>query len=83
MPITINEDTPVLTPTLPDGIAACLFDIDGVLTQTAKVHAAAWKETFDAFLGERSRQTGEPLRPFAIASDYPAYVDGKLWREVE
>ena len=63
---------------LPEGIAACLFDLDGVLTQTAKVHAAAWKEMFDAFLLDRSRQTGEPFRPFEIATDYAEYVDGKL-----
>jgi beta-phosphoglucomutase family hydrolase len=63
---------------MPETIAACLFDLDGVLTQTAKVHAAAWKEMFDAFLLERSRQTGEPFRPFEIATDYAAYVDGKL-----
>ncbi|MGD9894325.1 MAG: HAD family hydrolase [Dehalococcoidia bacterium] len=67
-----------LVPKLPDGIAACLFDLDGVLTQTAKVHAAAWKEMFDAFLRDRSRQTGEPFRPFEIATDYVEYVDGKL-----
>jgi beta-phosphoglucomutase family hydrolase len=65
-------------PTLPEGIAACLFDLDGVLTQTAKVHAAAWKEMFDAFLLERSTETGEPFVPFEIASDYTLYVDGKL-----
>jgi beta-phosphoglucomutase family hydrolase len=63
---------------LPEGIAACLFDLDGVLTQTAKVHAAAWKRMFDAFLLDRSRQTGEPFRPFEIATDYSEYVDGKL-----
>ena len=63
---------------LPEGIAACLFDLDGVLTQTAKVHAAAWKQMFDAFLLDRSRQTGEPFRPFEIARDYAEYVDGKL-----
>jgi beta-phosphoglucomutase family hydrolase len=63
---------------LPDGIVACLFDLDGVLTQTATVHAAAWKEMFDAFLRERSGQTGEPFRPFEVAADYHAYVDGKL-----
>jgi len=63
---------------LPAGIAACLFDLDGVLTQTAKVHAAAWKEMFDAFLRDRSRRTGEPFRPFEITSDYARYVDGKL-----
>jgi beta-phosphoglucomutase family hydrolase len=63
---------------LPDHITACLFDLDGVLTQTAKVHAAAWKEMFDAFLYERSLQTGEPFKPFEIAPDYTLYVDGKL-----
>jgi beta-phosphoglucomutase family hydrolase len=63
---------------LPDGITACLFDLDGVLTQTAKVHAAAWQEMFDAFLRARATQLGEPFKPFDIASDYPAYVDGKL-----
>ncbi len=67
-----------LVPVLPDRIAACLFDLDGVLTQTASVHAAAWKEIFDAFLQERSRLTDEPFRPFEVGSDYTAYVDGKL-----
>jgi beta-phosphoglucomutase family hydrolase len=63
---------------VPDGITACLFDLDGVLTQTAKVHAAAWKQMFDAYLRERSAETGEPFRPFDLSSDYPDYVDGKL-----
>src|ERR671910_3769753 len=63
---------------LPNGVRACLFDLDGVLTQTAKVHAAAWKEMFDAFLRERSERTGELFRPFKIATDYATYVDGKL-----
>lgn len=65
-------------PALPNGITACLFDLDGVLTETAKVHAAAWKEMFDAFLRDRSRQTGEPFRPFEIATDYVEFVDGRL-----
>jgi beta-phosphoglucomutase family hydrolase len=65
-------------PRLPDEITAYLFDLDGVLTQTAKVHAAAWKETFDGFLRERARAAGEPYRPFALPGDYAAYVDGKL-----
>ncbi len=65
-------------PVLPDGITACLFDLDGVLTETAKVHAAAWKEMFDAFLLDRSKQTGEPFRPFEISTDYAQYVDGRL-----
>jgi len=63
---------------LPAGISACLFDLDGVITQTAKVHAAAWKAMFDAFLLERSQRNGEPFRPFDLSTDYREYVDGKL-----
>lgn len=63
---------------VPAGIEACLFDLDGVLTDTAAVHAAAWKEMFDAFLLERSRRSGEPFRPFELPGDYVAHVDGKL-----
>jgi beta-phosphoglucomutase family hydrolase len=62
---------------LPAGIRACLFDLDGVLTQTAKVHAAAWKEMFDAFLRRRALRTGEELRLFDPVHDYDEYVDGK------
>ena len=62
---------------LPSGIRACLFDLDGVLTQTARVHAQAWKEMFDAFLRERSERTGEAFVPFDAVADYSAYVDGK------
>ena len=62
---------------LPDEIRACLFDLDGVLTQTATVHAAAWKETFDAYLAERARRTGEPFVPFDAVHDYDLYVDGR------
>ena len=62
---------------LPDGIRGCLFDLDGVLTQTAKVHDAAWKEMFDDYLRERSRRTGEPFVPFDPVADYDDYVDGK------
>jgi beta-phosphoglucomutase family hydrolase len=62
---------------LPDGIRGCLFDLDGVLTQTAKVHDAAWKEMFDDFLRERARQTGQPFVPFDPVRDYDEYVDGK------
>jgi len=54
-----------------------LFDLDGVLTQTAKVHDAAWKEMFDAFLRQRAQQTGEPFVPFDPVADYDEYVDGK------
>jgi beta-phosphoglucomutase family hydrolase len=62
---------------LPNAIRACLFDLDGVLTQTAKVHAAAWKEMFDAFLRKRAAQTGESFEPFDPVADYDEHVDGK------
>jgi beta-phosphoglucomutase family hydrolase len=62
---------------LPDRVRACLFDLDGVLTQTAKVHAAAWKEMFDAFLHARAARTGEPFVAFDAVADYDEYVDGK------
>ena len=62
---------------LPDGVRACLFDLDGVLTDTATVHAAAWKETFDAFLRRRAERTGDPFVPFDPVADYDRYVDGK------
>lgn len=62
---------------LPDGIRACLFDLDGVLTQTAKVHAAAWKQMFDAYLRERAEREGGELQPFDARDDYDQYVDGK------
>jgi beta-phosphoglucomutase family hydrolase len=58
---------------LPDGVKALLFDLDGVLTQTAKVHAAAWKEMFDAYLRERDGDGFSEFTPH----DYDAYVDGK------
>jgi beta-phosphoglucomutase family hydrolase len=62
---------------LPDGITTCLFDLDGVLTQTAKVHAQAWKEMFDGFLRERAERTGQPFEEFDRPTDYDEYVDGK------
>ena len=62
---------------LPDGIRACLFDLDGVLTDTARIHAAAWKEMFDGYLRDRARRLGESFVPFDIAVDYVRYVDGK------
>ena len=62
---------------LPDGITACLFDLDGVLTQTAKVHAAAWKEMFDDVPARARRAHGEPFVPFDAVDDYDEYVDGK------
>ena len=62
---------------LPASVKVCLFDLDGVLTQTAKVHAAAWKEMFDDFLRRWSQERGEPFVPFDKVSDYDDYVDGK------
>jgi beta-phosphoglucomutase family hydrolase len=62
---------------LSDSVQACLFDLDGVLTETAKVHAAAWKEMFDAYLRARAAQTGEDFVPFDVKEDYDSYVDGK------
>jgi beta-phosphoglucomutase family hydrolase len=62
---------------LPDGIEACLFDLDGVLTKTAKVHAAAWKEMFDDYLRERADRTGDRFVPFDAGADYDEYVDGR------
>jgi beta-phosphoglucomutase family hydrolase len=59
---------------LPDDVRACLFDLDGVLTNTAAVHAAAWKHTFDEFLRQRD---GAGFRPFDKLVDYDDYVDGK------
>ena len=62
---------------LPDGVTACLFDLDGVLTDTASVHGAAWKEMFDAFLRVRAERDGTPFVPFDPRHDYEEYVDGK------
>jgi beta-phosphoglucomutase family hydrolase len=62
---------------LPDGVRACLFDMDGVVTQTAVVHAAAWKEMFDDFLREHAARTGTEFVPFDPVAEYDAYVDGK------
>jgi beta-phosphoglucomutase family hydrolase len=62
---------------LPADIHALLFDLDGVLTQTAKVHAAAWKETFDEFLRKRAQESGSEFVPFDKVADYDEYVDGK------
>jgi beta-phosphoglucomutase family hydrolase len=59
---------------LPKDIAACLFDLDGVITKTAVVHAAAWKRTFDEFLRRRG---GDGYRPFDDHADYDEYVDGR------
>ncbi|WP_031101693.1 MULTISPECIES: HAD family hydrolase [unclassified Streptomyces] len=59
---------------LPGAIRACLFDLDGVITDTAAVHAATWKETFDALLRQ---QEGDKFRPFTLETDYRELVDGR------
>jgi beta-phosphoglucomutase family hydrolase len=61
---------------LPPEVRACLFDLDGVLTRTASVHAGAWKQMFDEYLTERAARTGERFRPFE-PGDYDRYVDGR------
>ena len=56
---------------------AVLFDLDGVITATASVHAAAWKQMFDEYLAERAEKTGTPFVSFEIEGDYKPYVDGR------
>jgi beta-phosphoglucomutase family hydrolase len=62
---------------LPEKVHACLFDLDGVLTDTASVHTKAWKAMFDAYLSRRAKSIGEKFVPFDEAADYRQYVDGK------
>ncbi|MGP3921753.1 HAD family hydrolase [Streptomyces sp. 8N616] len=62
---------------LPEHVHTCLFDLDGVLTRTAEVHAAAWKEMFDAYLRQRADREGAPFVPFDAVRDYDEYVDGR------
>jgi beta-phosphoglucomutase family hydrolase len=62
---------------LPSTVAACLFDLDGVLTQTARVHDAAWTEMFDAYLRSVADRGGAPFVPFDPVQDYNRYVDGR------
>ena len=60
-----------------DDFDAVLFDLDGVLTATAKVHAVSWKKMFDEFLSRRAKENNESFIPFEIETDYKHYVDGK------
>ena len=60
-----------------DRYDAVLLDLDGVITDTANLHAACWKQMFDEHLRKRAAQSGEAFRPFDLASDYRLYVDGK------
>jgi beta-phosphoglucomutase-like phosphatase (HAD superfamily) len=75
--------TPRATPRtlgLPDGVRACLFDLDGVLTGSAEIHAAAWRESLNDFLARRLERSGErfgPYRPFSARRDYYRYLHGK------
>ncbi|MFI5783305.1 HAD family hydrolase [Nocardia sp. NPDC051570] len=62
---------------LPASISACLFDLDGVLTDTARAHASAWKQMFDAYLRTRAERGDAPFVAFDLLGDYDAYVDGK------
>ena len=62
---------------LPERVHVCLFDLDGVLTDTASVHRKAWKEMFDAYLNARAQSSGDRFVPFDIDTDYRTYVDGK------
>jgi beta-phosphoglucomutase family hydrolase len=62
---------------LPDTVRACLFDLDGVLTDTASVHKKAWKDMFDSYLRDRAQRTGDRFVPFDIDADYLTYIDGK------
>ena len=62
---------------LPDHVRTCLFDLDGVLTRTAKVHAAAWKEMFDDYLRQRAERERVLFVPFDAVHDYDEYVDGR------
>ncbi|HYK18865.1 MAG TPA: hypothetical protein VEV37_12630, partial [Bryobacteraceae bacterium] len=60
-----------------DRYDAVLLDLDGVITDTASIHAACWKQMFDEYLQKRATQRREAFRPFDIATDYRLYVDGK------
>jgi beta-phosphoglucomutase family hydrolase len=60
-----------------DTYDAVLLDLDGVITDTATIHATCWKQMFDGYLQQRAADTGEPFRPFDLATDYQLYVDGK------
>jgi beta-phosphoglucomutase family hydrolase len=68
---------PPPAPKLPSAIRACLFDLDGVLTDTASLHAAAWTEMFDGFLRARAAAEGAPFAAFDPVHDYRDYIDGK------
>jgi beta-phosphoglucomutase family hydrolase len=70
----MNREQPVIDLSLFDAV---IFDMDGVVTDTASVHASAWKSLFDGYLSERARASGESFHPFDIHDDYLKYIDGK------
>ncbi|HEX6308007.1 MAG TPA: trehalose-phosphatase [Longimicrobiales bacterium] len=74
------RDAALATETRPGAFDAAVFDLDGVVTFTARVHAAAWKELFDEYLRSRERRLGEQFRPFTDA-DYRRHVDGRPRRD--
>jgi HAD superfamily hydrolase (TIGR01509 family) len=78
-PVTTRETTPARLSTLglPAAVTACLFDLDGVLTSTASVHAAAWAVALDAVLRARAERDGTPFVAFDPVLDYRALVDGR------
>jgi beta-phosphoglucomutase family hydrolase len=81
----VNETNPARSTRQPesrhaitrDQYDAVLLDLDGVITDTASVHAACWKQMFDEYLQKRAAQRGDEFRPFDAAADYRLYVDGK------
>src|SRR5918998_1470638 len=73
-PLSISQEKHLVSP---DGYEAWLFDLDGVVTDTASVHAAAWKRTFDEYLKVVSEREKRSYEPFKIDPDYYRYVDGK------
>jgi beta-phosphoglucomutase-like phosphatase (HAD superfamily) len=75
--VTANSGLTVRVALSPRDYDAVLFDLDGVLTRTAAVHAVAWKQLFDTFLAERAAAAGEPFVPFDLDIDYRRHVDGK------
>src|ERR1700686_3325277 len=75
--LTRQQDSKSKSAISRDQYDAVLLDLDGVITDTASVHAACWKQMFDEYLHKRATESGETFRPFDIASGYRLYVDGK------
>lgn len=73
----VRSPSATTTPITREEYDAVLLDLDGVVTDTASIHARSWKRMFDDYLRERSSRTGEPFQPFEIATDYKLHVDGK------